>query len=472
MLRLSLGKSIRKTFQWVRRVRWPGAHLLAAPSSLLLLHFKFDTVSIGVSSGVTGLALAFFLALVMVRTGWSVMWAGIGAVTDFSMNIGVVAGVFFFRRGSRGGLGFILHLYWRLLLLLRYFGPFCVHFYLGVLRLLLGSLSFAADGGRGSCCCCSLCGGCGSCSIWWVLPRTELRNMSQQLAAPTARSSAFHDHHHLPHPANNYLRDGLEALPSQTKPEHVVPVGRPAADLNRLISTTRQKALRKATSTSPVINTGMLQILTLILRVPRYSGCSRKNFVMVLLDATFSACSAEESKTSYVAKLPLQKYWHGTSAFRRRSTKLSFFKPTSRLVFMSDTTKETILGSSLWRISGIGKISFPLKYSAYLPTRSFSYSFGALCLIFHGDACWLTALGICPGWIGLPGSVGSDGQLDSIRLTQIYLVLRTASGGGFISCIFCIWRLFIRASKMRQRWKPLWLQNSNQEGQRDLRWRN
>ena len=92
---------------------------MAAPSLLLLL-FKFDTVSIGVSSDVTGLGLAFFLALVVVRTGCS--------VTDFSMNIGVVAGVSFFRRGSRGRFGFILHLSRRLLLLSRYFGPFCILF--------------------------------------------------------------------------------------------------------------------------------------------------------------------------------------------------------------------------------------------------------------------------------------------------------------------------------------------------------
>ena len=33
----------------------------------------------------------------------------------------------------------------------------------------------------------------------------------------------------LPLPAKNYLRDGLEALLNQTKPEHVVPVGRPGS---------------------------------------------------------------------------------------------------------------------------------------------------------------------------------------------------------------------------------------------------
>ena len=67
-----------------------------APSLLLLLLFRFVAVSIGVScvscaSGVvgtgvmeTGLLLAFFLAL--VAGGYSVMCAGIGAVTDLGIN--------------------------------------------------------------------------------------------------------------------------------------------------------------------------------------------------------------------------------------------------------------------------------------------------------------------------------------------------------------------------------------------------
>ena len=48
-------------------------HIFLAAPSLLLLFFRLGTVSIGVSSGVTGLSLAFFLALVVVRTGCSVI---------------------------------------------------------------------------------------------------------------------------------------------------------------------------------------------------------------------------------------------------------------------------------------------------------------------------------------------------------------------------------------------------------------
>ena len=89
MLRLSLGKDIRRTSNGSAGSDGPEL-ILAAPSPLLLPLFKFYTVAIGVTglasgvtglasgvtglaSGVTGLALAFFLALVVVRTGCSVM---------------------------------------------------------------------------------------------------------------------------------------------------------------------------------------------------------------------------------------------------------------------------------------------------------------------------------------------------------------------------------------------------------------
>ena len=157
-------------------------------------------------------------------------------------------------------------------------------------------------------------------------------------------------------------------------------------------------------------------MVTRILRVPRYSGCSRKNFVMILLEATLAAWSLEGSRTSHVAKLLLQKYWHGTPAFRNRSSNLSFLSPTSRLVFKSVTTRETILGSSFSRSSGMGKISLPLKYSAYLPTRSFSYSSGFFCCIFHGDGDGFSGFVFCPGGIGLPDSEGRDGHFEPIRL--------------------------------------------------------
>ena len=97
-------------------------------------------------------------------------------------------------------------------------------------------------------------------------------------------------------------------------------------------------------------------MVTRILRVPRYSNYSRKNFVIMLLEATLAAWSLDGSRTSHVAKL-LQKYWHGTPAFLSKSSNPSFFRPTSCLVFRSVTTSETILGSNFWRSSGMGKIS-------------------------------------------------------------------------------------------------------------------
>ena len=86
--------------------------------------------------------------------------------------------------------------------------------------------------------CCSLCrlltadsvrGDCdnsGGCSVLLVLLRAKLSNMPQLLAAPMARTPSFHNHHHLPLSADNDFGDGLEALPSQTKPKRIVPVGR------------------------------------------------------------------------------------------------------------------------------------------------------------------------------------------------------------------------------------------------------
>ena len=129
--------------------------------------------------------------------------------------------------------------------------------------------------------------------------------------------------------------------------------------------------LRNAASTSPVINAGTLQTVTRILRVPKYSGWSRKNFVFMLLEATFAAWSLEGSRTSHVAKLFLQKYWHGTPAFRSKSSNPSFFSPTSRLDFKSVTTSETILVSIFWRISGMGKISLPLNSQHICPPGPF-----------------------------------------------------------------------------------------------------
>ena len=64
----------------------------------------------------------------------------------------------------------------------------------------------------------------------------------------------------------------------------------------------------------------------------------------------------------------------------------------------------------------MGKISLPLKYWAYLPTRFFSWSSGFLSSIFHGVFSGLFSF--CAGWIGLSDSegVGSDGQFAPMRL--------------------------------------------------------
>ena len=125
----------------------------------------------------------------------------------------------------------------------------------------------------------------------------------------------------------------------------------------------------------------------------------------------------------------------GTPAFRRKSSNPSFFSPTRRLVFRSITTSETI--------SGMGKISFPLKYSAYLPTRSFSYSSGSLCWTFHGDVTWLGGFVPYLSLIGLSDSEGSgkDGQFDPMRL--VFWVSDSPHSSG---CFGRVSSLFLPAS--------------------------
>ena len=55
----------------------------------------------------------------------------------------------------------------------------------------------------------------------------------------------------------------------------VIPVGHPAIDLRRIVSSTQPYALRKEAKTSPVMNAGTLHTVTRILRVPIYSVCCR-----------------------------------------------------------------------------------------------------------------------------------------------------------------------------------------------------
>ena len=167
---------------------------------------------------------------------------------------------------------------------------------------------------------------------------------------------------------------------------------------------------------------GTLHTVTRILRVLIYSGCSRKNLVLILLAAILATCPFVGIGTSHVAKVLRQKYWQGTPDVRRRLSKHSLFKPTNFLVFRSVTTREKIRGSTFGTISGMGKISFPTKNSAYLPTLSFSQSSGSLCWIFQGLAgvvgVTLGLLTFCPGGIGLEdsGGEGKDGQLDPTGL--------------------------------------------------------
>ena len=115
-----------------------------------------------------------------------------------------------------------------------------------------------------------------------------------------------------------------------------------------------------------------MQMVTLSLRVPLYSGCSLKHLVVMLLAASFAAWSSVGRRTSHVAKLLRQKYWHGMPAFLNNSSNVSFFSPTNLLVLRSETTSERILGVNLFSNSGMGRISLPLKYFAYFSTLSLS----------------------------------------------------------------------------------------------------
>ena len=164
---------------------------------------------------------------------------------------------------------------------------------------------------------------------------------------------------------------------------------------------------------------GTLHTVTRSLRVPLYSSCSLKFLVTISLAAALAACSSVGSRTSNVAKLLRQKYWHGMPAFLNSSTKVSLFSPTSLLVFRSETTSERILSVTFSTISGIGSISFPSNYFAYLPTLSFSKSSGPLCWPFQGVGLfWAGCIGL--SWLSLffcvSAGIGSEGQFAPIRL--------------------------------------------------------
>ena len=72
-----------------------------------------------------------------------------------------------------------------------------------------------------------------------------------------------------------------------------------------------------------------------------------------------------------MAKLRLQKYLTGIPAAFKSSSNLSFFRPANRLVFISVTIKDRVLGWTASTNSGIGRIRLPLKYWAYFSALSF-----------------------------------------------------------------------------------------------------
>ena len=72
-----------------------------------------------------------------------------------------------------------------------------------------------------------------------------------------------------------------------------------------------------------MIMAGTLHTVTRSLRVPLYSGCSLKFLVITSDSATLAACFSVGRRTSHVAKLLRQKYWHGMPAFLIRSSKTS-----------------------------------------------------------------------------------------------------------------------------------------------------
>ena len=101
--------------------------------------------------------------------------------------------------------------------------------------------------------------------------------------------------------------------------------------------------------------------------------------------ASFFAGSSEGNRISHVTKLRRQKYRHGMPTDLKTSLKAAFLIPISLLVFRSVTTKDRVFGSTASVNLRIVKISFSLKYGAYMPTLSFSYSLGNFFFFF-----WLT----------------------------------------------------------------------------------
>ena len=135
--------------------------------------------------------------------------------------------------------------------------------------------------------------------------------------------------------------------------------------------------------------------LTRFLSIPKYSGCSWKNFVVMHLSANLSSFSFDGSSTSQVAKLRLQKYYPRMTAVRRKSSKVSL-SFANLLVLMSMTTRERIQLPVLLRPQGwarwhSGHISHPvcMEFFGWFSRR----------LALQWDLGFFFAL--CPGWMGL-----------------------------------------------------------------------
>ena len=123
-----------------------------------------------------------------------------------------------------------------------------------------------------------------------------------------------------------------------------------------------------------MIMAGTLHTVTRSLRVPLYSGCSLKFLVITSDSATLAACFSVGRRTSHVAKLLRQKYWHGMPAFLIRSSKTSLVSPTSLLVFRSETTRERTLGGDL--------ICYLRDGQYFIPLEIFCKSAHPVCLVF------------------------------------------------------------------------------------------
>ena len=123
----------------------------------------------------------------------------------------------------------------------------------------------------------------------------------------------LHYHHHLPILIVDGLGDGLKAIPC-----YPGSVSQLCYVLDTVVGT------KKDASTSSMRFTGTLQTVSRVLRVPTYSGCSRKNLVTIELSVNSAAVT---SNTSQVAKLRLQKYWLEMPGVQRSSSKKSFYQP-------------------------------------------------------------------------------------------------------------------------------------------------